>query len=171
VAALAPATGSPASAPRAGRDVPPPAGRRLAAAGLVVAAMLAAWTIWQPEASERKERQALELADQGRYGEAIARTHDAEDANPLAPGPLLARAAIETQAGREAAAGATLERAVLRFPGDPQTWLRLASFQLGTLERPEAALETLRGVLYLDPYSRPGRQLFLEARESLRQRG
>jgi hypothetical protein len=76
----------------------------------------------------------------------------------------------ETGAGRERAAGRTLEEAVLKFPGDPQTWLRLASFQLGTLDQPEKAVETVRGVLFLDPLSRPGGQLFLEARARLRQK-
>jgi hypothetical protein len=59
---------------------------------------------------------------------------------------------------------------VLEFPGDPQTWLRLASFQLGTLDRPAEALETVRAVLFLDPLSRPGGQLFLDARVRLRQK-
>ena len=59
---------------------------------------------------------------------------------------------------------------MLKFPGDPQTWLRLASFQLGTLDRPEDALETVRGVLFLDPLSRPGGQLFLAARARVRQK-
>jgi hypothetical protein len=80
------------------------------------------------------------------------------------------RAAVDTEAGRELAAKRTLERAVLRFPGDPQTWLRLASFQLGTLDRPADALLTVRGVLHLDPFSVAGRQLFLEARIRLRER-
>ena len=78
------------------------------------------------------------------------------------------RAAIDTAANRVPNAQESLERAVLRFPGDPQTWLRLAAFQLGTLDAPEQALETIRGALYLNPHSGPARQLFLDA--SARQR-
>ena len=63
------------------------------------------------------------------------------------------RAAIDTAANRVADAQQNLERAVILFPGDPQTWYRLAAFQLGTLDAPEQALETLRGALYLDPHS------------------
>ena len=63
-----------------------------------------------------------------------------------------------------------LERAVILFPGDPQTWYRLAAFQLGTLDAPEQALETLRGALYLDPHSVPARELFLDARARQREK-
>jgi hypothetical protein len=59
---------------------------------------------------------------------------------------------------------------VLSFPGDPQTWYRLAAFQLGTLDAPEQALETLEAVLYLDPHSRPGGELFVSARARLREK-
>ena len=73
-------------------------------------------------------------------------------------------------AGREDDARASLERAVIKFPGDPQTWYRLAAFQLGTLDAPEQALETLKGLLYIDPKSRPGQALFLDARARLREK-
>jgi hypothetical protein len=64
----------------------------------------------------------------------------------------------------------SLERAVILFPGDPQTWHRLAAFQLGTLDAPEQALETLRGLLYLNPHSGPARHLFLDARARQREK-
>jgi hypothetical protein len=148
----------------------PSTGRILAAAGVGLAALIMAWAIWQPEGSDRETGRALELIDARDYDAAIAKTEDAADANPLSPEPLLVRAVAETSAGQETAAGRTLEEAVLKFPGDPQTWLRLASYQLGTLDRPEDAVETVRGVLFLDPLSRPGGQLFLEARARLRQK-
>jgi hypothetical protein len=59
---------------------------------------------------------------------------------------------------------------VLLFPGDPQTWYRLAAFQLGTLDAPEQAVETVRGALYLDPHSKAASQLFLDARARLREK-
>ena len=58
---------------------------------------------------------------------------------------------------------------MLKFPGDPETWYRLAAFQLGTLDEPAEAAETIRGALYLDPHSLSARQLFLEARASERE--
>ena len=145
-------------------------GRVVAAAGVVACALLFAWAVWQPEASDRASNQALELADGRDYQDALAKADDAARANPLSPRPLFVRAAAQTQAGDLKGGRASLERAVLRFPGDPQTWLRLASFQLGTLDRPAAALKTLEGVLYLDPLSKAGRAVWYQARVRLRAR-
>ncbi|MBD0283552.1 MAG: O-antigen ligase family protein [Thermoleophilaceae bacterium] len=150
---------------------PRPASGRIAAAGAVgVVAVIVAWAIWQPEASDRATNRALELIENRSYQDAIAKTEDAAAANPLSADPLLVRAVAEASAGQESAARRTLERAVLEFPGDRQTWLRLATFQLRTLDRPQDALETVRAVLYLDPFSGEGRQLFLDARARLRQK-
>jgi O-Antigen ligase len=148
----------------------PEPNRVVAAVVALLTAGLLAWAIWLPEASDRATNDALALAEQHRYDRALERTRDAEDLNPLTPDPLLVRAAIDTMAGREDAARESLERAVIQFPGDPQTWYRLAAFQLGTLDAPEQALETLKGLLYIDPQSRPGHALFLTARARLREK-
>ena len=140
-----------------------------AAVGVALAGLVLAWAVWQPEASDRATGDALELADEGRFPEAIAKTRDAEEINPLAAEPLLVRASIQTQAGDETAARDTLEQAVLSFPGDPHTWYRLAAFQLGTLNRPDEALQTLQGAVYLDPFWNSARTLFLEARARQRE--
>ena len=142
----------------------PEAGRIGTALVAVVTALLLAWAIWQPEASDRATNEALALLDEKKFDQALAKTDDAADLNPLTPDPLLVRAAIDTVANHEADAQQSLERAVLLFPGDPQTWYRLAAFQLGTLDAPEQALDTIRGGLYLDPHSRAASQLFLDAR-------
>jgi O-Antigen ligase len=144
--------------------------RLLAAAAVLLAALLSAWAIWQPEAADRATGDAIALADTGDVEGALAKTQDAADTNPLSAEPLLVQAAIATRAGREGDARETLERAVLRFPGDADTWYRLAAFQLGTLDRPAEAAETVRGALYLDPLSVPARQLFLEARAREREK-
>jgi hypothetical protein len=150
-------------------NLPRPGRARIVAAGAVLlCALLFAWAIWQPEASDNASEEALRLSEAGQTGAALSKAAEAADANPLSPRPLLVEAAIETRAGQEDAARRTLEQAVLKFPGEPQTWLRLASFQLGTLERPELALQTLEAVLYLDPFSKAGRDLFLDARASAR---
>jgi O-antigen ligase/polysaccharide polymerase Wzy-like membrane protein len=148
-----------------------PAGFRIVAALAALAtAALVAWSIWQPEASDRATNEALALLDAKKFDKAIAKTKDAEDLNPLTPDPLLVRASIETAANREQDAQQDLERAVILFPGDPQTWYRLAAFQLGTLDAPEQAADTIRGALYLDPHSRATRQLFLDSRARQREK-
>jgi hypothetical protein len=155
--------------PSAARGAPPP-GRLLAAGGVLLASVLIAWAIWQPEASDRDVTEAIRLAERGDTQAALAKTADAADANPLNPEPLLFRAVIETDAGLEEEAQATLEDAVLKFPGDPQTWYRLAAFQLGTLDHPREAAATVRGAIFLDPLSPLNRQLYLQARARERER-
>jgi tetratricopeptide (TPR) repeat protein len=142
--------------------------RTFAAVGVLVCAFLFAWAIWQPEASDNASEEALRLSESGQTEAALDEARSAADSNPLTPRPLLVEAVVQTRAGREDAALRALQRAVLRFPGDPQTWMRLASFQLGTLERPREALGTLEAVLYLDPFSKAARDLFLEARAAER---
>ena len=148
----------------------PDARRIVAAVAAVITALLLAWAIWQPEASDRATNDALALLDEKKFDQALVKTQDAEDLNPLTPDPLLVRAAIDTAANREDDAQTSLERAVILFPGDPQTWYRLAAFQLGTLDAPEQAMETVRGALYLDPHSKAASQLFLDSRARLREK-
>jgi O-Antigen ligase len=149
------------------RNPSPP--RLLAASAVLLAALLTAWATWQPLAADRQTSDAIELAENGDVDGAIAKSRDAADTNPLTAEPLLVEAAIATRAGREADAEAALERAVLRFPGDPETWHRLAAFQLGTLDEPAEAAQTIRGALYLDPRSFTIRQVFFDARASARE--
>ena len=158
---------APRSRPFSWRPTP---ARIAAALAAIVTGALLAWAIWQPEASDRATNDALALSDEGKYYQAIARTKDAADLNPLTPDPLLVRAAIETKAKRLKDAWRTLEHAVIAYPGDPQTWYRLAAFELGTADAPEQAMKTIRGALYLDPHSKPAGELFLNARARLREK-
>ena len=155
----------PAPAPTAAGAAATPAPPRLfAGAAVLLTALLCAWAIWQPESADRATTDGLELSTQGDADAALDELDSAADANPLSAEVLLVRAAVETQDDRIGAAGETLEEAVLKFPGEPNTWYRLATFQLGTQDRPEAAAETVQGALYLDPLSEAARALFLEAK-------
>jgi hypothetical protein len=148
-----------------------PGSRRIVAAlATLGASLLVAWAIWQPEASDRATNDALALADEKKFDDAVQRTKDAQNLNPLTPDPLLVRASIDTHAKRLKDAERSLQTAVLEFPGDPQTWYRLAAFELGTLDAPNRAIGTIRGALYLDPHSKPAAQLFMSARARLREK-
>jgi hypothetical protein len=147
---------------------PTPA-RLVAASGVLLAAILTAWAIWQPEASDRETADAVRLSDAGDVDAAIAKTTDAADSNPLSSEPLITRASIETQAGRVDDAREALEQAVLKFPGEPQTWYQLAAFQLGTLDHPREAAATVQGAIYLDPRSPSYRMFYLQARARARE--
>jgi tetratricopeptide (TPR) repeat protein len=138
--------------------------RLIAGSSVLLAAVLIAWAIWQPEAADRQTTEAIRLADAGQVDAAVAKTEDAADANPLSSEPLITQAAIETEAGRVDDARESLEQAVLKFPGETQTWYRLAAFQLGTLDHPREAAETVQGAIFLDPMSIANRVLYLEAR-------
>jgi hypothetical protein len=142
----------------------PGAPRIAAAAAAIVLAVLGAWATWQPEASARDSNAALDLIDAHDYKGAEAKAREAARTNPLTPQPLYALALAQASAGDREDSRRTLERAVLRYPGDPETWLRLGHFQLDVLDDPQAALSTVRGALYLDPKSPRGGQLFLAAR-------
>ncbi len=160
-----PADPFPAVTPRHGEGRMGPA---LVAAAGMLAAVLVAWAVWQPEASQRSVDHALDQASGGDFRSALDEADSAADADPLSPAPLFARADILSAARLDAQAGHTLERAVLRFPGDPDAWIRLARFQLYVLDAPRPALTTLRGALYLDPYSALGRSLYLTAQAAQR---
>jgi hypothetical protein len=143
--------------------------RLLAASGVLLAAVLLAWAIWQPEAADRETGDAIRLADAGQVDAAIAKAEDAADTNPLSSEPLITQAAIETEAGRVDEAREALEQAVLKFPGETQTWYRLAAFQLGTLDHPREATETVQGAIFLDPMSIANRVLYLQAKARQRE--
>jgi tetratricopeptide (TPR) repeat protein len=164
-----PALGEPHAGPTPGGAGPAPL-RVAAAIGVGITALMCAWAIWQPEASERASNRALDLIDAGKLQQARMQAEDAHDANPLSPRPYIVGASVEAAAGKKQVALDTLEQAVLKFPGDPQTWLRLAGFQLNTLDQPDVALKTLRVALYLDPHSKIGGSLFLQARHRSREK-
>jgi type II secretory pathway component PulM len=144
--------------------------RMLVAGGVMLAAVLCAWSIWQPEASDRASNDAVELVNKGDGSAALSKAEDAHDANPLSPRPLLVKASALASLGRKTDAVHTLEHAVIDIPGDPQTWIALADYQLNGLDRPLDSMATVRGALYLDPRSKAARRLFLQASDRERQK-
>jgi hypothetical protein len=144
-----------------------PTPRYALAAASILAALACAWAVWQPQRSDAETNHALDLLAQRRLPQAADAADRARRIDPLAPEPLLAAAAIADARGFKTAALAKLVRAVRRFPGEPQVWVRLAEYQLDTLAKPADALKTIRGALYLDPKSRAAQQVFLEARKRL----
>ena len=131
---------------------PEPA-RIAAAAAVLVGAGLCAWAVWQPEASERASDRAFEELAAGDLEAASREADHAREVNPYSPEPLYAKAAVLEAAKRPTAAYHTLEQAVKEHPRDPETWLRLARFELDELDLPQRAVESLRGAFHLDPYS------------------
>lgn len=147
-----PAVGEEEPAPAA----PPPARDplRLAVAGAVaVTALLCAWAVWQPQRSQSATDEAIALADQGRTAEALEEADRARDIDPYSPDPLYARASALAEAGRLVAAYRVLEQAVAEHPRNPDTWMRLAQFELDDLGVPGRALQSAQAAATIDPAS------------------
>jgi hypothetical protein len=125
--------------------------RAAIAAAAIVAALLIAWSQWQPQRSEDARQQALELAATNPAA-AVAAARTAVSRNPLSPVALFTLADLERLDHHPGQARATLEQAVREQPAAPQTWLELGRFDLAT-GSPLAALRELQAAIYLDPES------------------
>ena len=158
------------SLPRSARGwfVPKDPMRAGAAVAVALVAILCAWAIDQPERSDSATRDALTLVSQGKFQAALNKADHAHNLNPLSPKPLLVRAAVQDSAGDHKAALTTLEAAVIEQPSNPQLWMKLADYQLNRMHQPNAALQSLRAALYLDPLEQAAQQQFLEASAAAR---
>ena len=125
--------------------------RLVLAAAAVAAALLAAWSQWQPQRSEDSRQQALASLAAREPGRALAAARQAVARDPLSPLAQITLADIERLSGHPVQARSTLARAVVEQPSNPQTWLALAHFDLAG--NPHAALIELEAAIYLDPQS------------------
>ena len=139
----------------------------MAAAALLMVGVVA-WAAWQPQRSHDRAQEAYRLLGDDKADAAERSAADAEDINPLSLEPLFARAAVLEQKGDLKGAEARLNEAVREHRSDPASWLRLAQFQLFTLDDPKRAQETLLGALALDPNSREAAYAYFETRVRLR---
>jgi hypothetical protein len=122
--------------------------RAVVIAGVVVAALLAAWSQWQPQRSEESRQQALALlARDPSAARAAADTAVARDS--LSAEALFTLAGVESAQGQTARARATLARAVRLQPSNPKTWLELGRFDLN--RDPHSAVGEFQAATYLDP--------------------
>lgn len=142
--------------------------RALFGVAALAAALVCAWAVLQPQRSSAESERALDLIADGKLDEADRAADRAEDIDPLASRALIVKAAVADARGNQPLAHDILEDAVERFRGEPQVWLRLAEYELYTLNRPADAERTILGALYLDPLSRAAQQIFLEAKQAQR---
>jgi hypothetical protein len=137
--------------------------RAACAAAAIVLALVCAWTVWQPLRSDAIGQDAVDTLFAGNVAKARDQAQAARDRNPLSVDPLFDLATIETTAGRKFQARAALEDAVHLQPDNPETWQRLAEYELDILKRPSVALTAIRPALYLDPRSSDAVAVFLAA--------
>jgi hypothetical protein len=123
--------------------------RVAAIAAVLVAALLGAWTQWQPLRSFEASNTALALLPRDPHG-ALASAQSAVSRDPLSTQALLTLATVQRSLGESAAARATLQRAVRLQPSNPQTWVALGEYDLAAND-PQAAVGELRAAVFLNP--------------------
>jgi O-antigen ligase len=134
--------------PRSLREIGPM--RVGVATAAVIAALLAAWSQWQPQRSVDASQEALALLTGDSHG-ALVKAQAGVARDPLSAQALIVLATVQQAAGEPALAKATLQRAVRLQPSNPQTWLALARHDLAS--EPVAALKELQAAIYLNPES------------------
>jgi hypothetical protein len=156
--------------PRFRVKLPPrPHTTRLALALLVVlAALVTAWAVYQPQRSEAANQQALRLLGQGKLAAAAKEADRAHSINPASIHPLWVKAAVAVTAGRLRQAEMLYQRAVFDQPSNPEAWTRLAEFELYRNNQPQRGLDVINGALYLDPRSAPAQTVFFDAKRKVR---
>ena len=133
------------------RRVPPL--RALGAALVLIIALAAAWTAFQPVRAVHAGDKAFEALDQNNPELAAAIARVAVDRNPLSVDPLFELSAMEQAQGDTAEAERVLERAVRLQPASAEAWRRLGRLRLDVLNDPAGALTALRAAYSLDPAS------------------
>jgi len=137
-----------ASAPRSLAEIGYP--RLATAAVALAAALLAAWSQWQPQRSEDARQLALERLGHDPRG-ALAAARDAVSRDPLSPLAAITLAEIEQATGSPALARARLQKLVREQPSNPATWLALGRYDLA--HDPRMALPAMNAAIYLNPES------------------
>jgi hypothetical protein len=136
--------------------------RAAVAGAAIAAALLAAWSQWQPLRSEEAVNSADALLARDPAG-ARAAADDAVAHDPLSPLALFTLAEIQRLTGHQALARATLQRAVREQPSNPKTWVALGSYDVAG--DPRAAVGELQAAIYLNPESIAPELLTAEHRE------
>ncbi len=123
--------------------------RAAAATIAIAAALLAAWSEWQPQRSAESSQQALALAASDPNA-ALAAAKAGVSEDPLSFYALSTLADVQQARGEAGSARATRERAVREQPANPQAWRDLGEHDLEAGDS-NAALAELRAAYYLDP--------------------
>lgn len=130
------------------------------AVAVVVGALLAAWTEWQPQRSVDASEEALVMLGHNPVA-ARATAQAAVERDPLSAQALFTLSAVQKATGESSLARATLQKAVQLQPSNPQTWLTLGQYDMSS--NPREAMSELRAAVYLDPESIPIQNAYVEA--------
>jgi Tfp pilus assembly protein PilF len=130
---------------------PQPSRTRAAVAGaVIVAALLATWSQWQPQRSEEAAQQADAQLKAHHEAAAFAAAASAVSRDPLSIWALFTLANVQSGAGQPRLAQATLEKAVRIQPSNPQAWLALGRYEIQDGDA-AGAVGALQAAVYLNP--------------------
>ncbi len=152
-------------AERRGRSAASPAAIG-AAIGILAAAVIAGWFVWQPLHSDDQFNAAISAISGGNASAALADARDAASSDPVSVDPLWEQSAIYTALGDQAAARAALVKATSLQPSNPETWQDLGSFDVRQ-HRVAAGLRELETALRLDLGSTAIQNQVAQARSEL----
>ena len=156
--------------PRFRMQLPPrPHTARVVPAVLVVAvALCTAWAVYQPQRAANANQDALDLLAKKQYVAATKKADQSHSINPASLSPLWTKAAVAVAQKRLTTAEVAFQSAVFDQPSNPETWTRLAEFELYRNNQPTKALDIIRGALYLDPQSPRAQTVFFDALQRIR---
>lgn len=141
--------------PRGELGLPLPAGttpRHVAiSVAIIVFALVAAWSQWQPLRSSDAADAALFALEANHVRQALDDAERAVHLDPLSATARVTLADLQVHDGQNAAAQTTLEEAVRLQPANPETWVALGEFEDTTMRDPRAALKYFSAGLYLAP--------------------
>jgi len=141
--------------------------RALGVGLVLVIALAAAWTAYQPVRAVHAGDAAFDRLERGQPEAATSIAGIATKRNPLSVDPLFELATIEQARGRTTEAAAALERAVDLQPANAETWRRLGRLRISVLNDPKGALSAFQAAYYLDPQAPASTSDVLEASRAL----
>ncbi len=147
--------------PRPGLRIAGPRG--VAAAGVAVAVVLAGLSVAGPWRSQRAQESAFSALERGDVAAAERDARDARRRDPLSADADYVLGTVLARKGDVDGARAAYEHAVERQPAVPDTWQRLARFELDVADRPYNAQRAAGVALRLAPTSRAAQLVAIAA--------
>jgi hypothetical protein len=143
-----------------------PLGRAAAAIGVVAAALIAGWFVWQPLHSSDEVSSAINALGRGDTPAAIAAARSAASADPVSVAPIWELAEIYAGMGDPVASRQQWVKATRVQPSNAETWHQLGAFDLQA-HRAQLALAELEVARRLDRTSPVIAQLIDQAHKQL----
>ena len=130
---------------------------------IIVFALVAAWSQWQPLRSSGAANAALFALEADHATRALGDAERAVHVDPLSATARVTLADVQVHDRQDRAAQTTLEKAAQLEPANPETWVALGELEDTTMRDPSAALRYFSAALYLAPTSPQITTLWLQA--------